>query len=186
MKLLTLAAVTVASANAFGQNLVINGGFETGDFTGWNRQANEFLGIEDGGGALVHSGLYSVHWAGTSPQNDSIDQEVSALTGVHYELSLWVRSANTSTTDHFDVVWGGQTLFSNTITSTTWMKLTFEVFGGPNATTNLYLGGYGGANGIYADDVAIAVPEPGSVMALSLGAIVLLRRKRLQQFLQRW
>src|SRR5436309_15657946 len=55
-KLLILAGLCTLGATAFGQELAVNGGFETGDMTGWTVvRLGAFSGVNSGGGT-PHTG----------------------------------------------------------------------------------------------------------------------------------
>jgi hypothetical protein len=68
-------------------NLIINGGFETGDFTGWNQTGDTSQNTVDT--SHPHSGTYA---ARLGPVGDEgfLDQAFSSTPGASYTLSYWL------------------------------------------------------------------------------------------------
>lgn len=91
-----LWALAAGSAHA---SLVVNGGFETGDFTGWT---------VSGPGASVsavdpHSGAYSGRFSGDST---SIEQMIATTPGASYDISFFFSSTGHNDND-FIFNWDG-------------------------------------------------------------------------------
>lgn len=90
--LLVVAALLVAAAIAQA-NLLINPGFETGDFTGWDA-GGWYLGT----GADAHSGTYGAAYH-VPPGRQAGDyyvmlQYVPVSAGVAYDASTWLRTVS--------------------------------------------------------------------------------------------
>jgi hypothetical protein len=121
----TSIALTVTAPNS---NPIVNGGFETGDFTGWTRSGTTSIST------VAHSGTYAAQLGSTGPTNgdSSIAQTFSAPAsgGV---LSFWY---NLKCPDSVSYDWATATLRDNTAATTatlltkvcnnnnTWVKVT--------------------------------------------------------------
>jgi hypothetical protein len=97
MKLMTGCAVLLVSAAVASANLLINPGFESGDYTGWAQG-----GWYNGSGGDAHSGTYGASYAVSSNhlgENYFVAEQLVPVTGGEtYDLSGWVRIAGTPTT----------------------------------------------------------------------------------------
>jgi hypothetical protein len=117
----------ITTAN--GEN-VLNGGFETGDFTNWtavDNSGNTF--VDDGyySGLTPHSGTYFAA-LGSEESLGSLSQTLTTAIGQSYLLSLWLNSPDGETPNEFLVNWNGSTIFDQTnIPATGWRNLQFVV-----------------------------------------------------------
>ncbi|MDO5656575.1 MAG: DUF5689 domain-containing protein [Flavobacteriaceae bacterium] len=75
---------------SFGQNLVLNPGFETGDFTSWT--AGSQLSVGD----FSHTGTFGVSGSGLSARQDLI-QEIAITPGETYTVSFYYRGTGDGT-----------------------------------------------------------------------------------------
>lgn len=171
-----LVGVAVATTSAaFAQ--VVNGGFESGDFTGWTTQpasSGSWFFVRSTG---AHSGSFSVAFGGYGGISDEIFQSVSATNGGSYVLSFWLNNLNQLGDDKMTVSWEGQSLFDASA-PVGWTQYSFNVTA-HSATPEVRIAGFDGIDFSYVDDVSLtAVPEPASMAVLGTGALALLRRRR--------
>jgi hypothetical protein len=148
--ILLLSPVSVVLA----QSLIVNGGFETGDRSGWVAKSGWDWGrvVTD----VTHSGSYA--WGTTSGIISRNDQSVPVQLGVEYTLTMWVhRAAGTTQV----VITGFAAGAANTcgdaaFTLGVWVKCTIS--GTTNAGTFL-LSLRSGSNSTiaYFDDVEMVV-----------------------------
>jgi hypothetical protein len=113
--LVAALSISLAASHAFADEL-INGGFETGDFTGWTPSTGSFLlvaqadtanntpatGAENG--YYVFDGLYAAQLGTTSLQ--TLSQQFSVDSGELYTLLFWLNgdgahNSNNILTTHF-------------------------------------------------------------------------------------
>ncbi len=114
-----------------GQPLVQNGGFETGDFTGWTLNGSGGnVNYVDGGSYIgPHSGSYAAA-LGEVAVLATLSQTLPTSPGQIYLLSLWLDSPDViyNNTNRFKVTWNGVTLFYKTnVAQTGWTNLQFTV-----------------------------------------------------------
>ena len=104
----------VLSATALGE-AVTNGGFETGDFTGWSVGGNTgFTGVVSSPGTPpsgAHSGTY---WAALGPIGSNgvlLQATVSVIANQAYEFSFWLKNDG-GVPNNFSAKFDGATLLN--------------------------------------------------------------------------
>jgi Ca2+-binding RTX toxin-like protein len=103
-------AVTIDSGGVGGgaSNLVINGGFETGDFTGWtvgNYQPEQILITSN-----AHSGNFATA-LGPAGSDGSLSENLATIAGQHYILQFSLANMSSGAND-FSVHWDGTSVFA--------------------------------------------------------------------------
>ncbi len=105
---------------SIGQPLLQNGGFETGDFTGWTQSGNTAYTTVVTTSTYVHGGTHGAEF-GPSGNPGYISQNLPTTPGQTYLLSLWVRNAAGTTPNLFSAQWDGATVVALTnFTTTAW------------------------------------------------------------------
>jgi len=111
-----------------GQNIVSNGGFETGNFKGWTLAAHDTAVGKISG--LVHSGGYGAD-LGQTVTLGSLSQTLPTHAGQSYRLSVWVRNVLNSVglfPNEFQIQWEGNTIFDQAnFPFGAWSNLQFTV-----------------------------------------------------------
>jgi hypothetical protein len=174
----TLLALTLAAGSVHAVG-VVNGDFETGDFTGWSvAGASFYTGVD---APSAHTGLYGAFFGEDSP-GSSISQNVATAPGGIYVVSFWVQLDDSAVPSSFSWSWGGvaqapalsnasgfnYALVSATVTASGASTPLQFSFTNPNSFWLL-------------DDVSVTpVPEPATPMLWSAGALLLaaLARRR--------
>lgn len=179
-KILLIIAVFVGAAlSAHAQNIVQNPGFETGSLPPWtNTGDTSFTGVT----TVPHSGSYALY-SGPVTSDGYIDQTLPTLAGQAYNVSFWLENTDSSSENRFGASLGSVTLVPEGVFAYTpsYIQLSFtNVVPGANADMHFIF--YNVPAFFYLDDVSVtAVPEPGTLGLIALGAVGLVGalRKRL-------
>ena len=180
---LLIALLASAALSAHAQNLVTNPGFETSDFTGWTQfGGTNFTGVTGTfGGVPPHSGNFQGYF-GPSSTFGGLDQTLATSPGGAYTVDFWLANNDTLATNGFYVSFNGVHLLD--LTNSPPFPYTEYTFTGTatGSSTVLEFGFYNPPVYWYLDDVSVnAVPEPGTLGLIALGALGLVAalRKRL-------
>src|SRR5437016_1630445 len=123
MKTIILAAIRCslmfATAAAFSvaypakANLIENGGFETGDFTGWTVSGDAFVSGTYAG-ISPHSGNFQALVGGNLISEGFLAQTLATTPGQSYAISFWLAlfSVENVHANSVTVTWGGVPIFS--------------------------------------------------------------------------
>ncbi|MEA2881304.1 MAG: hypothetical protein QOH32_523 [Bradyrhizobium sp.] len=145
-----------------GPTVAVNGGFETGDLTGWsaNSVSVDFLGI---GGEF---GNYAARLSGSG----FLEQDATTVAEQHYTLSFSVAGDPEGNGTSFTAYWDGAQLLTQTNLAAGFTKYTFDVVGDAlDPTTQLFFD-FSGDGTMLVDQVSIA-PTPGPATESSSGTI---------------
>lgn len=146
-------------------SLVINGGFETGDFTGWTvNDPTDFTFVDTGN---AHSGNFSAYFSAIGTDG-TISQTIVTVPGRHYTFSFWLYSDG-ATPNHFSASFGGTTVFSVTNDPAHgYVQHTFDVVA-TGTSTVIRFAGRNDQGFLQLDDVSLFGPftaEPATASGL--------------------
>jgi hypothetical protein len=171
-----------APQGAVAANLLVNGSFETGDFTGWTLGGNtdpSAAGVQCGGGSFVRDGMCSAYSAAIGTPV-TFSQTMSTVAGKAYEIDFWALfdGGNTSS---FAATFGGTSL-DNLHNPTGTLNFTSDVVATGSSTT-LTFSIRDDPGFIFLDAVNVSpIPEPATFGLLGLGmAAVAIRRRQVSR-----
>ena len=162
---LVATALVFPCSSAVAQELVVNGGFETGDFTGWTQFGDGgFTGVTDvnGFGIPPHGGTFLSYYGPTGAIG-GITQTVATTAGQTYNLSYWLQNLG-GTPNEFQLSWEGNLVndIVNAPGDTDWVNYTATLTATVSGST-LSFGFFDPPSYILMDDVSLmgaSVPEP--------------------------
>lgn len=155
-------------------SLVQNGGFETGDFTGWTLVGDGIIGnmIYNVVAALgefpdtVHSGFWGA-FLGQGGYTATLDQTMVTQSGTWYQLSFWFANPSAGSNQLFSVAWNGISLLAMTNPPVfEWTHFTQAVYAsGTNGT--LHFAVENDSNYFGLDDVSVTAIPPVQFQSVS-------------------
>jgi VCBS repeat-containing protein len=166
----TSDAPVITSTNALGSitedagpTVAVNGGFETGDLTGYSSSGVSvdplFLGGEFGN--------YSARLSGSG----FLEQDAATTAGQHYIVSFYVAGDADASSDALQVYWDGAQILSQTNVALGFTKYTFDLVGdGADPTTQLFFNFSTDGAGLLVDQISIT-PTPGPAIETTNGSI---------------
>jgi hypothetical protein len=171
--------------NVHAANLVVNGGFETGDSSGWTGSGVDVCSVAGGTPygvpCLVHSGTYAANWA------EDMSQVLSTVPGTSYNLSFYLA-------DEIDGVGGGSPADEDNSLSVSfdgavvygpftdiyqpsYELISIDGLQATSTTTTLLFSMSNDPGGFWLDDISVtpsSAPEPRSLGMAVLGMISVL------------
>ena len=169
-------------------NLITNGDFETGSFSGWT-----VTGAASGSFILINQGpgpdtTFGAIFAATDHQFDTISQTFATTPGARYDLSFFYQVSNSGQPDnHFVVLFDGVNIYDNLDAISGYGTFPFNNLLATGSSTTLEFRGFNSPSFDFLDDISVnpsgvGVPDAGSTLSLlgfaSLGLVALRRKLR--------
>jgi len=179
--ILVLGISLLASRSAAASSIILNGGFETGDLTGWtvsHASVNSIVGVSSNS---PHSGSFALFFGGRNQgggDEDGIAELLSTTSGQTYVLDFWLKqeivpgcqALGNCLYNDFAAFWNGVPLMQvSSAPAFGYTEFAFSVIApGPLSTLSFKAASEPGF--FRLDDVSVtAVPEPASVVLVFSG-----------------
>jgi len=161
-------------------NLITNGSFETGDFTGWTQSGNTgFSGVECPGAPFAGPGDGNCDaFFGPVGSNETLSQSFATVVGQFYTIVFDFRPDG-GVTSFFSAVWDAQPALISVTNpaASAYEVLTFSALA-TTPTTTLSFNFRDDPGFLFLDSVSVSVPEPGTMALLGIGIAGLWWRRR--------
>jgi hypothetical protein len=162
--------------------VIINGGFETGDFSGWTLSGNTAgANVLTSNPPWVHSGSFGASF-GERHSPGVISQTITATPGDTYFLTFWLRNLynNPAHTNQFVASWEGGAVLTlvNLPPTSAWTHYVIPVVASTAAPTVSFSFQHDSSAWAF-DDVSVSIPEPSTLLVWGgLGAVGLVMASR--------
>lgn len=175
-------ALAVTAHRAQGQ-LVTNGGFESGDLSGWTLTGSVCTTAATSNPARAHSGSYGLQ-SGPVFGNCTLSQSIATTAGGQYTFSFWVANLSGDRTNSFAASWDGGVVYA--VGNGPEFAYTQQMFAvnATSATTTIAFTIRHDPSWYLIDDVSVVaaittVPEPSTYALLAAGllGIMVVRRR---------
>ena len=160
----------ITAADAFatltedaGPSIAVNGGFESGNLSGWIASGVTVDPTFSGG----ELGNYSARLFGSG----FLEQDVVTTPGQQYSLSFYVAGDTEASSTSFTVYWDGVPILAQANVALGYTKYTFDVVSDAlDPTTQLFFDFSGDGTGLLVDQISIS-PTPGPAVETASGSI---------------
>ncbi len=178
--LLALAGLPLCAGN-----ILTNGGFETGDFTGWTHGGNTGATGVTTGAFYAYSGAEEGAWyavLGPVGSDGTLSQTFSDIAGDPYTFSFWLNAVGDGSSD-FSAYWDGTPVDLSPLSPTdpttgdVWTEFTYAQTGTGSDTIQLNFRDDPAYIALDNVSVSSAIPEPASLSLLAGGLIALAFRR---------
>ena len=175
-RILVCLVVVLSLSLTASANLVINPGFETGDFSGWTRSGNTgFFSFTGVSASAAHTGSFGA-FSGPIGSLGFLSQNLVTDPGASYDLTFWLSNTG-GTPNQFQASWNGSVIAGSLMSNAaafSYRQFTFPGLLATGSSTALQFGFRQDPAFWFFDDVSMtrsapaSVPEPFSSLWLGL------------------
>ncbi len=188
----------VAASSAWAGEVVLNGGFETGDLTDWTLGSGASWEVSSGsafaGSFFATTGCVGAQCiTGSATQQAALSQVLTDTAGSTYTLTFEFNTGNNGTPNELDVLWNGVSVLdlgsggTLGVVGSSGVYDFFSVSGlvGTGSDKLTFLGrqdpGFNQLDNVSVTNSSSAVPEPSTFVLIGgiLPVLAILRRRRL-------
>jgi hypothetical protein len=194
---IALVTLTLLSTVASASPLLVNGGFETGNFSGWTVSGGpcQFVlasisdqstctGVTPGTDPGAESGTYAAY-LGQYGYLGSISQTFATTVGTSYDVQFYLADTSfgdNANTNQFEVAWNGASIFSETDVPVSGYQEYNILVDATTTSTTLAFEAQQNPAYLVLDNVSVTdppapVPEPAT-LALFGGGLAVIRMRR--------
>lgn len=178
LSLLIISVLALCAPSILAQNLVVNGGFEAGDFSGWTPVGNFEFSTVNSGPFYVYSGAQEgAYYATFGPvgMRGGITQSFDDVAGQPVQFTFWLAAVGDDPS-FANITWDGNVVYamSDPNTGGTWTEYSFtETATGHDSITFNFRDdpGYIALDNISVVQNQQTAPEPSSLMLLGSGVL---------------
>jgi Carbohydrate binding domain len=169
----TLATITFLGLSTARGDLIVNGGFETGDFSGWTLSGDTSspttYGVDS---SYPFAGTYDAYFG---PFNSQLflSQTIATIPGKEYQFEFFMMNEVGTSPNQFSVKFGSTDLYDATnLSSFAYQQYLYQVTA--TATTTVVTLGFQNEFSFFdVDNISVLpVPEPSSFVCFVLGSIL--------------
>jgi hypothetical protein len=180
--LVACVAVLIATSEPLQAAVITNGGFETGDLTGWSASGADLADVVT---LIPHSGSY--HFLGYDNIGfATLSQSFSTLSGSTYDLDFWSHVSSSSSANILRYQLDAGPIVTVPLTLSYALTTDSFIANGPTTTLSFFFETDFGTGAWRIDDVSVtqtsinAVPEPTSLAMFGIvaGAAGIAARRR--------
>jgi hypothetical protein len=156
-------------------NQIVNGDFESGDFTGWTQSGDpaDFVAVD---GSAAHSGDFGALFGSTDPSG--ISQSFATVAGQSYTVDFWLMLDDSARPNNFSWSWNGaaQTPSLSDAAGFGFQEFSFTVTAA-GASSSLAFNFQNPQSYWLIDDISVnasvaAVPEPETYALMGVGLML--------------